>query len=147
MSNTVTVDHVRKSYRRYAPDRPGTIQEAVARGLQRMRHVDRFWALNDVSFDIRQGEILALAGLGAAPLAVSGALGFLLAMAVTFAVVVLLASMTSAHGKRGRSRRGGGCGTGSTACGGGGSGGDMGGSGDSGCGGGGCDGGGCGGGD
>ena len=62
MRNAVTVEHVRKSYRRYAPDRPGTIQEAVAKGLRRMRHVDRFWALNDVTFAVASGRTLGIVG-------------------------------------------------------------------------------------
>ena len=60
--DAVIVEHVGKSYRRYAPDRPGTIQEAVAKGLRRMRHVDRFWALHDVTFAVPGGTTLGIVG-------------------------------------------------------------------------------------
>jgi lipopolysaccharide transport system ATP-binding protein len=60
--HSVIVEHLRKSYRRYAPDRPGTIQEAVAMGLRRMRHVDRFWALDDVTFTVAPGKTLGIVG-------------------------------------------------------------------------------------
>lgn len=60
--DAVVVSHVGKSFRRYAPDRPGTIQEAVAKGLRRMRHVERFWGLKDVSFHVARGTTLGIVG-------------------------------------------------------------------------------------
>ena len=62
MVDMVVVDRVGKTFRRYHPDRPGTIQEAVAKGLRRMRHVDRFWGLKDVSFTVGAGRTVGIVG-------------------------------------------------------------------------------------
>lgn len=51
-----------KQYRRYHPERPWTLQEAVLLGLRRMRAVDRFWALRDVSFSVNGGHLLGVIG-------------------------------------------------------------------------------------
>jgi lipopolysaccharide transport system ATP-binding protein len=62
MDPIVTVSNVGKSYRRYHPDRPGTIQEAVAKGLRRMRHLERFWGLRDISFTVPAGRTVGIVG-------------------------------------------------------------------------------------
>jgi lipopolysaccharide transport system ATP-binding protein len=56
---------VGKTFRRYHHDRPGTIQETVARGirgLSRTRAIDRFWALKDVSFTVAPGRTVGIIG-------------------------------------------------------------------------------------
>jgi lipopolysaccharide transport system ATP-binding protein len=60
--DAVVVSNVGKSFRRYHPDRPATIQEAVAKGLHRMRHVERFWALSEVTFSAGQGRTVGIVG-------------------------------------------------------------------------------------
>ena len=62
MTAMVTVSGVGKSFRRYHPDRPGTIQEAVAKGLRRLRHVERFWGLRDVTFSVPAGRTVGIIG-------------------------------------------------------------------------------------
>jgi len=61
----IRVTGVGKTFRRFHADRPSTIQEAVAKGVQgisRMRSVERFWALKDVSFDVNAGRTVGLIG-------------------------------------------------------------------------------------
>ncbi len=62
MPPIITVSGVSKSYRRYHPHRPATIQEAIARGLSRMRSVERFQALRDVSFTVPRGRAIGIIG-------------------------------------------------------------------------------------
>src|SRR5688572_20599940 len=58
----VVVANVGKTFRRYHADRPGTIQEAVAKGLRRMRPVERSWALREVSFTVGAGKAVGIIG-------------------------------------------------------------------------------------
>ena len=62
MRPPVLLSNVGKMYRRYHADRPGTIQEAVARGLQRMRSVEKFWGLREVSFRVEAGQAVGIVG-------------------------------------------------------------------------------------
>ena len=62
MRPPVLVTNVGKTYRRYHADRPGTIQEAVAKGLQRMRSVEQFWGLRDVSLRVEAGQAVGIVG-------------------------------------------------------------------------------------
>jgi lipopolysaccharide transport system ATP-binding protein len=61
----IRVTGLGKTFRRFHPDRPSTIQEAVAKGMHgisRLRSVERFWALKDVSFDVDAGRTVGLIG-------------------------------------------------------------------------------------
>ena len=61
----IRVTGLGKTFRRFHPDRPSTIQEAVAKGMHgisRLRSVERFWALEDVSFDVDAGRTVGLIG-------------------------------------------------------------------------------------
>ena len=62
MTPMVVVTNVGKTFRRYHADRPGTIQEAVAKGLRRMRSVERTWGLRDVSFTVASGKAVGIIG-------------------------------------------------------------------------------------
>jgi lipopolysaccharide transport system ATP-binding protein len=62
----IVVRSVGKSYRRYHPGRPRTLQEAVTRGLYGLRPVDRFWALRDISFRVSPGKMLGIMGANGA---------------------------------------------------------------------------------
>ena len=61
----VVVAGVGKTYRRFHPERPATIQEAVARGLgtvKRLQSIERFWALKDVTFRVDAGRAVGIVG-------------------------------------------------------------------------------------
>ena len=59
MSKVITVDHVSKRYRRYR-ERNASLKVALMR-RQRATY-DEFWALRDVSFEIRPGQTFGLVG-------------------------------------------------------------------------------------
>src|SRR5262245_24156072 len=61
----IRVTGVGKTFRRYHHDRPGTIQETIARGvggLSKIGAIDRFWALKDVSFSVGPGRTVGIVG-------------------------------------------------------------------------------------
>ena len=65
MDSSIVVTRVGKTFRRYHPERPATLQEAVAtgwHGLRRMRSVERFWSLRDVSFSVGAGQTVGIIG-------------------------------------------------------------------------------------
>jgi lipopolysaccharide transport system ATP-binding protein len=62
VSAAIVVSHVSKTFRRYHPERPRTIQEVLARGLRRLRTADRFWGLRDVSFEVPAGRTVGIIG-------------------------------------------------------------------------------------
>jgi lipopolysaccharide transport system ATP-binding protein len=58
----ITVTNVGKTFRRYHPDRPGTIQQVLAQGLRRMQSVETFWGLRDVTFSVDAGKTVGVVG-------------------------------------------------------------------------------------
>lgn len=66
MGAEIVVHSVGKSFRRYHPARPRTLQEAVLSGLRGLRPVERFWALRDVSFRISPGKMVGIMGTNGA---------------------------------------------------------------------------------
>jgi lipopolysaccharide transport system ATP-binding protein len=62
MKNAIVVDGVSKKFKLYHPDRPWTLQEAVQRGLRRMRPLERFWALRNISFNVPAGCTFGVIG-------------------------------------------------------------------------------------
>lgn len=58
----VIVDHLGKCYRRPGRNAPRTWREAVARPWRRSPSDELFWALKDVSFSLRDGEMLGVIG-------------------------------------------------------------------------------------
>ena len=61
MRPPVLVSNVGKAFRRYHAHRPGTIQQAVAQGLEGMRPVEKFWGLRGVTADDPAQELAAVA--------------------------------------------------------------------------------------
>ncbi|HBY94677.1 MAG TPA: ABC transporter ATP-binding protein [Chloroflexi bacterium] len=66
MGDAIIMDGLGKQFPRYHPDRPRTVQEAVLRGLRRIRPVERFWALRDVSFRVAHGRMVGVVGFNGA---------------------------------------------------------------------------------
>lgn len=62
MSEAITVQKLGKYYSRYHAYRPSTIMEAVLSGLRNLKPVEQFWALRDISFEVRSGEMLGIIG-------------------------------------------------------------------------------------
>ena len=58
----VIAEGIGKTYRRYGPDRPRTLQEAVLSGFRNMAPSERFWSLRDVSFALDRGQALGVIG-------------------------------------------------------------------------------------
>lgn len=66
MDQAIAVQDLGKRYRRYRKDRPFTLQEAVASGFGRLKPVDWFWALREISFSIPRGEAMGVIGANGA---------------------------------------------------------------------------------
>jgi lipopolysaccharide transport system ATP-binding protein len=62
MDTAIAVENLSKVYRRYHTDRPTTLQEAVLRGLRRIRPAEHLYALREVSFSVPRGEMLGVIG-------------------------------------------------------------------------------------
>jgi lipopolysaccharide transport system ATP-binding protein len=62
MNYAVVAQAVGKQYSRYSSQRPRTIMEAVLKGYRQMQPVERFWALQEVSFAVAPGQMLGVVG-------------------------------------------------------------------------------------
>lgn len=62
MDPAIVADQVSKRFRRYRHDRPRTLQEAVLRGLRGLGAEGEFWALREVSFQVKRGAMLGVIG-------------------------------------------------------------------------------------
>ncbi len=62
MTSAIEISNVSKSFRRYLPDRPFTLQEVLARGFGGLKASERFWALRDVSVSVRRGKATGIIG-------------------------------------------------------------------------------------
>lgn len=58
----VVVQNLGKRFQRHHADRPTTIMEAALAGWRRMRPIDQFWALQDISFTVEAGQMLGVLG-------------------------------------------------------------------------------------
>ena len=62
MADAIVVQGLGKWFYRYHANRPVTWKEALIRGLRRMKPVERFWALREVSFSIATGRMIGVVG-------------------------------------------------------------------------------------
>ncbi len=62
MDNSIVVKNLGKKFRKYNQARPHTLQEAIVRGFKGMRASESFWALKNVSFSIREGNMVGVIG-------------------------------------------------------------------------------------
>ena len=66
MNKTIIVQELGKQYRRFHPNRPTTLIEAVVNGLRRLQPSETFWALRDVSFSVATGQMVGVIGANGA---------------------------------------------------------------------------------
>ncbi|MCI5149111.1 MAG: ABC transporter ATP-binding protein [Candidatus Electrothrix sp. MAN1_4] len=62
MQNRIIVENLGKKYRRYHADRPWTLQEAVLKGMRRIRPMEYLWALRNLNFTIPHGRMVGVIG-------------------------------------------------------------------------------------
>lgn len=62
MKDMVIVRGLGKQYRHYHQDRPRTFQEVFQRGFHRIKPVEYFWALRDVSMTVAPGRMVGVIG-------------------------------------------------------------------------------------
>ncbi|MBE9127584.1 MULTISPECIES: ABC transporter ATP-binding protein [unclassified Coleofasciculus] len=62
MREAIIVQRLGKRFNRYHAEKPVTIMEAALSGLRRMKPVEHFWALRDVSFTVSPGQMLGVLG-------------------------------------------------------------------------------------
>jgi lipopolysaccharide transport system ATP-binding protein len=66
VANALVVERLGKEFRRYHPERPTTLHEAVLRRGRWLRPAVCFWALRDVSFSVPQGRTVGIIGANGA---------------------------------------------------------------------------------
>lgn len=66
MTAKITVRNLSKTFHRHHTDRPRTLQEAVLRGLRKLKPAERFQALDDVNLTIKPGRMVGLIGANGA---------------------------------------------------------------------------------
>ncbi len=66
MSGKIVVEGLSKRFRHLRPDRAMTLQEVFQRGVSGLLGADTFWALEDVSFDVKPGRIVGVLGFNGA---------------------------------------------------------------------------------
>ena len=66
MSAAIVVQGLGKQFALYHADRPTTLKGALAQGLRRIKPVERFWALRNVSFEVTRGRMVGVIGANGA---------------------------------------------------------------------------------
>ena len=62
MTDSIIVENLGKRFNRYHAMKPVTIMEAALAGLRRMRPLEEFWALRNISFTVAPGEMVGVLG-------------------------------------------------------------------------------------
>lgn len=62
MSDSIIVKNLSKRFARYSTEKPSTFQEFVFNGGKGFRKKEEFWALRDVSFSVKSGQMVGLIG-------------------------------------------------------------------------------------
>jgi len=62
MDYAVIVKGLSKQFYRYHADRPWTLHETLVKGLRRLQAAERFWALDDVTFNVEPGRVVGVIG-------------------------------------------------------------------------------------
>jgi lipopolysaccharide transport system ATP-binding protein len=62
MTPALIVQSLSKRFRRYHAHRPYTLQDALQRGLKRLKPSEYFWSLQNVSFEVQPGRAVAVVG-------------------------------------------------------------------------------------
>jgi len=62
MDYAVVVKGLSKQFYRYHADRPWTLHETLVKGLRCLQPAERFWALDDVTFNIAPGRAVGVIG-------------------------------------------------------------------------------------
>lgn len=66
MTGTVVVEGLCKRFRYLRPDRPMTFQEVFQRGVGSLLGANYFWALQEVSFEVKPGRFVGVMGFNGA---------------------------------------------------------------------------------
>lgn len=66
MSGSIVVEGLSKRFRHLRPGRPMTLQEVFQRGAGDLLRPGTFWALDDVSFEVKPGRIVGVIGFNGA---------------------------------------------------------------------------------
>lgn len=62
MKEAIVVQSLSKQFRRFHPERPMTLIEAIVKGWGRLRPTEYFWALQNVGFTLEKGQMLGVIG-------------------------------------------------------------------------------------
>jgi lipopolysaccharide transport system ATP-binding protein len=62
MTDAIRVQNLGKQFNSYHTDLPITFHKAIFGGFRRLRHVERFWALRNVSFSVSHTHMLGILG-------------------------------------------------------------------------------------
>ncbi len=62
MDAVISVTGLGKRFRRYDPNRPRTLQEAIIGRLRRLGTAETFWALHNVNFEVLPGRMVGVIG-------------------------------------------------------------------------------------
>ncbi len=62
MNKAIEVQQLSKQFRRFHPERPTTLVEAVVKGWGRLRPTEHFWALQEINFTVEKGQMLGVIG-------------------------------------------------------------------------------------